>query len=171
MTSAVGSRTGYAWSSNPGGLTILSPAAATLEVRIDEEGGEVPELVANHRSREGNDLAIHLGHEAPGGIVGKEMSMRSGEPLEGCLVPGEPVLAVKAALGAIEKGALRPQVGLLGRAIVHRSLSRVPELGHRWRQAFQRAPIARRPAKLGFGAGVREPDLAVEHDRLQVGRD
>ena len=77
MTSAVGSRTGCAWSSNPGGLTILSPAAATLEVRIDEEGGEVPELVANHRSREGNDLAIHLGHEAPGGIVGKEMSMRS----------------------------------------------------------------------------------------------
>src|SRR5438105_6133009 len=103
MTSAVGSRTGCAWSSNPGGLTILSPAAATLEVRIDEEGGEVPELVANHRSREGNDQAIHLGHEAPGGIVGKEMSMRSGEPLEACLVPGEPVLAVKAALGAIER--------------------------------------------------------------------
>src|SRR5437588_13067148 len=46
MTSAVGSRTGCGWSSNPGGLTILSPAAATLEVRIDEEGGEVPELVA-----------------------------------------------------------------------------------------------------------------------------
>src|SRR5438270_13750891 len=46
MTGAVGSRTGCAWSSNPGGLTILSPAAATLEVRIDEKGGEVPELVA-----------------------------------------------------------------------------------------------------------------------------